>query len=62
MSTYLLKVYDIKDATVLSLMASVMEVVPMDESYKAAPKKYLVPVVFDKNDHGGTSEREGKIL
>ena len=27
-----------------------MEVVPMDESYKAAPKKYLVPVVFDKNN------------
>ena len=42
-----------------------MEVVPMDEtheSYKAAPKKYLVPVVFDKNEHGGTSDGAGKIL
>ena len=39
-----------------------MEVVPMDESYKAGPKKYLVPVVFDKNEHGGTSDGAGKIL
>lgn len=39
--------------------SSGMEVVQMEESYKA-PKKYLVPVVFDKGN--GNCSEEGKTV